>query len=273
MKVPPPEMPGKWGDLSARVWSGLAMGVVGIGAILLGGVWFQMLVIFVTAVMVWECWIMIRGSSPVSGMLLAAGVASVMAAQVFGGPETREFLPLFLVAPLVGILVLPRERLTFAVFALSIQVAGWWLAHVRLDYGVTWLLWLVGLVVVTDVAGYFAGKALGGPRVWPRVSPKKTWSGTLAGWAASAVFGAGVAVWAGDAAGLGALAALSVLLSAASQAGDIAESAIKRRAGIKDSSALIPGHGGFLDRFDGMIGAALIVLLIGVVAGFPPGVS
>lgn len=266
MKVPPPEMPGKWGDLSARVWSGLAMGVVGIGAILLGGVWFQMLVIFVTAVMVWECWIMIRGSSPVSGMLLAAGVASVMAAQVFGGPETREFLPLFLVAPLVGILVLPRERLTFAVFALSIQVAGWGLAHVRLDYGVTWLLWLVGLVVVTDVAGYFAGKALGGPKFWPAVSPKKTWAGTVAGWAAAGGVGAFFAVL--TAAGPW-IVLLSVLLSLAGQMGDIAESAFKRRQGVKDSSALIPGHGGLFDRFDALLGAALALLLVAGLTGLP----
>jgi phosphatidate cytidylyltransferase len=246
------------------------MGVVGIGAILLGGVWFQMLVIFVTAVMVWECWIMIRGASPVSGMLVAAGVASVMAAQVFDGPETREFLPLFLVAPLVGACVLPRERLTFAVFALAIQVAGWGLAHLRLDYGMTWLLWLVGLVVVTDIAGYFAGKALGGPKFWPAVSPKKTWAGTLAGWAAAAGVGAGVAAL--TPAGPG-IVALSVLLSFAGQMGDILESAFKRRQGVKDSSALIPGHGGLFDRFDALLGAALALLLVAGLAGLPGGPS
>ncbi len=270
MKVPPPEMPGKWGDLSTRLWSGVAMGGAGVAAILLGGVWFQMLVIFVTAVMVWECWIMIRGTSPVSGMLLAAGVASVMAGKVFGDPETRAFLPLFLMAPLVGILVLRRERLSFAIFALAIQVAGWGLVHFRLDYGFTWLIWLVSLVVVTDIAGYFAGKALGGPKFWPAVSPKKTWAGTVAGWIAAAGVGAVFAALTPVGPGI---VALSVLLSLAGQMGDIAESAFKRRQGVKDSSALIPGHGGLFDRFDALLGAALALLLVAGLLGLPGGVS
>jgi phosphatidate cytidylyltransferase len=270
MQVTPPDMspssPSKWSDLAVRIWSGAAMAIVGIGAILLGGVWFQMLVVFVTAVMLWECWIMIRGTSPVSGMLIAAGVASVLSAQVFGGPETREFLPLFLVAPVAGLVVLKRERMTFAIFALAIQVAGWGLVHFRLDYGVTWLIWLVSIVVVTDIAGYFAGKALGGPKFWPAVSPKKTWAGTAAGWIAAALVGAVFAIL--TSAGW-IVVVMSVLLSFAGQMGDIAESAFKRRQGVKDSSALIPGHGGLFDRFDALLGAALALLVIAELLNVP----
>ncbi len=118
-----------------------------------------------------------------------------------------------------------------------------------------WLLWVVCVVVATDVAGYIAGRALGGPKFWPAISPKKTWSGTVAGWLAAAVMGAIFGITLGAGAGL---VLLSVVLSVAGQAGDVWESWIKRRVGVKDSSNLIPGHGGVLDRFDAMLGATLL---------------
>ena len=119
--------------------------------------------------------------------------------------------------------------------------------------GIFLVVWLICVVVATDVAGYFAGKAIGGKKFWPSISPKKTWAGILAGWAAAAVVGG---LMGGEE-----LAAISVFMSFASQLGDIAESAIKRRSGVKDSSNLIPGHGGLLDRFDGLIAANLVVLI------------
>jgi phosphatidate cytidylyltransferase len=144
--------------------------------------------------------------------------------------------------------------------------ASYGMMHVRDDLGFAWLVWLVMIVVVTDVAGYFAGRVLGGPKFWPKVSPKKTWSGTIAGWIGAAIvgaiFGMNSGVW-------GAILLASVLLSFASQFGDIAESAIKRKMGVKDSSALIPGHGGVLDRFDGMLGASIGFLVLEGVFGFP----
>ena len=126
--------------------------------------------------------------------------------------------------------------------------------------------WLVGIVVVTDVAGYFAGRRLGGPKFWPRVSPKKTWSGTAAGWVGAGIVGGLFAINSGV---WVAVFLASIFLSFASQMGDIAESAIKRKMGVKDSSALIPGHGGVLDRFDGMLGASVGFLVIEFAFGFP----
>jgi phosphatidate cytidylyltransferase len=127
-------------------------------------------------------------------------------------------------------------------------------------------VWLIGVVVVTDIAGYFAGRLIGGPKFWPRLSPKKTWSGTVAGWLGAALVG-----WAfqriGDV-GAG-VVPLSVLLCMASQSGDIAESALKRRMGVKDSSQLIPGHGGMFDRFDAMLGASIFILVFAAVFGVP----
>ena len=246
--------------------SGAVMAVIGIAAIIAGGVWFQMLAVFVTAVMVWECWTMIRGASPTSGMLLAAAVSSILSAQVFGGALNYQFLGLFLVVPILGAIILKRERITFFIFAFALQIAGYGLVHFRIEFGFTWLLWLVSIVVVTDIAGYFAGKSLGGPKFWPAVSPKKTWSGTIGGWVGAALVGVIFTMFTN--AGW-TIILLSIVISFAGQMGDIAESALKRRQGVKESSTLIPGHGGLFDRFDALLGASLFMLLVAVAFNVP----
>ena len=260
----PPKSPTNWDDLTVRITSVVVMTVVGAVGVVLGGVWFQMMVVFVTAVMVWELWMMIRPESATSGMMLAALLASVMSGQLHD--ETWVALLLFLVVPTIGAFYLKKERITFFLFALGIQLAGWGLVHFRIDYGFTWILWLMLVVIATDVFGYFAGRTLGGPKFWPSVSPKKTWSGTAAGWIAAGLVGllfmlltdAGwPIVW------------ISMILSFASQMGDIAESALKRRMNVKDSSTLIPGHGGLFDRFDALLGAALFMLLVAYVFNVP----
>ena len=110
----------------------------------------------------------------------------------------------------------------------------------------------------------------GGPKFWPAVSPKKTWSGTAAGWVGAALVGLVFSINTG----VGfQLVIVSIALAMASQMGDIAESALKRKMGVKDSSSLIPGHGGLMDRFDGMLGAALFLLVLGPFVGFPAGLN
>lgn len=240
------------------------MVVVGAAGVILGGVWFQMMVVFVTAVMVWELWMMIASDKPTNGMLLAALMASVMSGQLI---ESTAFgLLLFLVVPLIGAWAVRHERLTFFVFALGVQIAGWGIVQFRADYGFTWILWLMSVVIATDVFGYLAGRTFGGPKFWPKVSPKKTWSGTTAGWVAAGVVGFIFSVFTN--AGL-TIVLISMVLSFASQMGDIAESALKRRMGVKDSSTLIPGHGGLLDRFDALLGASLFMLLVAYVFDVP----
>ncbi|WP_456390928.1 phosphatidate cytidylyltransferase, partial [Profundibacter sp.] len=139
--------------------------------------------------------------------------------------------------------------------------------YLRQDLGLIWMLWLLLVVIASDIGGYLAGRMLGGPKFWPAISPKKTWSGTIAGW----VGAAGIGLYFSTVYDFpDSLWLVSILVGFAAQMGDIAESAIKRKTGIKDSSNLIPGHGGFMDRFDGMLGASLVVLLL-VLAGFPFG--
>ncbi len=131
------------------------------------------------------------------------------------------------------------------------------------EFGFLAVLLLFAVVWSTDIGAYFAGRSIGGPKLWPAVSPKKTWSGALAGTAAGIVAGSAVTM----AGGFGASFALGVvilLLSIASQAGDLFESAVKRRFGAKDASHLIPGHGGLMDRLDGFVIAASVAAAIGV---------
>ena len=253
-----------WDDLTVRIASSVSMTVVGAIGVIAGGVWFQMLVVFVTAVMVWELWMMIAPDRPTPGMLMAALTASVMSGQLtLVGPWA---LLMFLIVPLVGVSQIKVERRAFFLFALAIPVAGYGLLHFRENYGFVWLLWLMLVVIVTDVFGYFAGRTFGGPKFWPSISPKKTWSGTTAGWVGAGLVGLGFmvltqATWV--------IVLMSVVLSFASQMGDIAESALKRRVGVKDSSTLIPGHGGLFDRFDALLGGALFMLLIVAVFNVP----
>jgi phosphatidate cytidylyltransferase len=257
---------GKWDDLAPRLFSAVAM--VGIGAlgVWLGGLWFHGLIAIVVGLMVWELVTMLDSARSKSPLILA-GVAALVSMVAVEIPPAFA-LPLLLIPSMLGLGRMEKGGLTYAVFTAFILLAGYGLMTLRDDFGLTWMVWLLLVVVVTDIAGYFAGRLIGGPKLWPRVSPKKTWSGTVAGWAGSALVAAFFV--SATRAGIG-LIGISIAVSMASQIGDIAESAIKRRAGVKDSSHLIPGHGGLLDRFDGMLGAALFIVIASQLVGFPPG--
>ena len=126
------------------------------------------------------------------------------------------------------------------------------------------LLFLAATVWATDIFAYAVGRAIGGPLLWPQVSPHKTWAGAIGGLAGGVAAGIAVAY----ASGIGRLAAIGVIalmLSLLTQAGDLFESAVKRRFGAKDASHLIPGHGGLMDRLDGFLVASFAALLIGLV--------
>jgi phosphatidate cytidylyltransferase len=248
--------------------SGAAMVVVGLLGIWAGGDVFHVMVALICGVMIWELVGMLHPSDKGVALQLGAlgGAATLLAIYLPVGFA----LPILLAPALVGFGQLKKLRVVFMVFAVMVLLAGFGMMSVRDDMGFIWMLWLVLVVVATDVVGYFAGRIIGGPKFWPSVSPKKTWAGTGFGWIGAALVGA--AFVANTGAGVQ-LIGVSVALSMASQMGDIAESAIKRRVGVKDSSHLIPGHGGLLDRFDGMLGAAVFLLIIGPFLGFPQGLG
>ncbi|WP_187430057.1 hypothetical protein ROLI_023410 [Roseobacter fucihabitans] len=250
-------MPEKWSDLAARLGSGAAMVVFGLWGVWVGGHIFHVMVAAICGLMIWELAIMLRAGS---GKAIQLGGITGAATLVAIYLPIGFALPILLAAALVGFGQLRQFRTIYMMFSVMVLLAGYGMMSVRDDLGFHWMLWLVLVVVVTDVVGYFAGRMIGGPKFWPRVSPKKTWSGTGFGWVGAALVGA---VFMANTGAGAQLIGISVAVSMASQMGDIAESAIKRRVGVKDSSNLIPGHGGLLDRFDGMLGAAVFILIIG----------
>lgn len=255
---------GRWADLRPRVLSAIVMVAVGAAEIWLGGRSFAALVILLTGGMIWElARITAPGRRGTPLAMAAIGAASLLGALVLRG----DLAPLALLIPSLALALTPRrDRRIATVYAAAVMVTGFALVELRFANGQSAILWLISVVVASDVMGYFAGRILGGPKFWPAISPKKTWSGTVAGWIGAGVVG--VIFWR---LGFGSVwvVALSPVVAFAGQIGDIAESWLKRRAGIKDSSNLIPGHGGLLDRFDALIGATVALMLIGLVLPLP----
>lgn len=251
----------RWGDLQARVVSAIVMAVVGIGAIWIGAWVFAVLVVALIGAMVWELAKITAAGQPAQALALGGLAAlSLGAVQTIDLPAVLVLLAL----PALAIGITPRkDRVASALYALAIMVAGYELIALR-ERGVADLLVVVLIVIASDISGYFAGRLLGGPKFWPAISPKKTWSGTVAGWIGAALVAAIFAAldltpWA--------LVALAPFVAFAGQLGDIMESWFKRRAGVKDSSTLIPGHGGVLDRFDAMIFAGVLLAVATLILG------
>jgi phosphatidate cytidylyltransferase len=134
------------------------------------------------------------------------------------------------------------------------------------EMGLLAVIFLYAVVWSTDIAGYFVGRAVGGPKLMPSVSPKKTWSGAIGGLMAAVAVAVAAAHY-GGLTGWLYVALVAVALSVVAQAGDLFESWLKRRFGAKDSSHLIPGHGGLMDRLDGFVAAAALAALIGLWRG------
>ncbi len=223
----------------------------------LGELYFLALVALLAAAMAWEwCNLVSPDSSSTIRRLtgLTAAVLVGMAAYSFQQPEALLLLgvlPLVYAAAvrvLTGAWIL--KLLPGLLIAFCPAFAIYWIREMP-GLGLETALWLAFSVVVTDVAAYAAGRTIGGPKIWPRVSPNKTWAGLIGGMAGSGCFGALLALHIGQAPWLIVLAGAVIAIVA--QAGDFAESALKRYFDVKDSGRLIPGHGGILDRVDGQV--------------------
>jgi phosphatidate cytidylyltransferase len=258
------------------------LGPLTLGCIWLGGWPFLLLLLLALAGLGWE-WVRLCGFGSTNGpgnwaaSVFGIGLLPAAAALAWVG-----WVPAGLVLLGLGAAVL-RFRAVGGVAAAAVRAgpsaawlvgglfglgcAGMALALLRQDglAGHSNLLGLVLLVWASDIGAYLAGRLLGGPKLAPRISPAKTWSGAAGGLAAALAMGLGWALLVGTTFWGPIIVAL--LLGLATQGGDLLESGAKRRFGVKDSSALIPGHGGLLDRLDGLLAAAPVAALLAWSAG------
>jgi phosphatidate cytidylyltransferase len=261
-------------NLSRRIASALVLAPVGLLIAYLGGWIFAAVCAVAAAVMLWE-WtlLVIRSADP---RILVPGIAALLAAAVLAGESAgAAAMAVVAIGAILagGVLIAwprpyPASEPTFwgpgGVIYAGVALVCPVLLHNDRELGLAALVFLFATVWATDVFAYLAGRAIGGPLLWPQVSPNKTWAGAVGG------LGGGVAA--------GTLAAyaiagtepvvagvLALVLSIVAQGGDLFESAVKRRFGAKDTGSLIPGHGGVMDRLDGFLFAALVAVLIGVV--------
>lgn len=261
---------GKAGDLRARVLSALVLGPLVLAAVYVGGWAFHLLIIACALIAVGE-WVRLvepDGALPFVGAILAMGGVLVSALVI----DTATALEVTALATMALYLVLAaagqreRGRLTLGLPYVAVGTIA--LIELRQGAGAGLGLFCYLLLVIwaTDIGAYAAGRTIGGPKLAPRISPKKTWAGLGGAMVSAAIVGGGVAMAVGAArpwlaAGLGAV------LAVVGQGGDLFESAVKRRYNVKDSGRLIPGHGGLLDRIDGLIVAAPVLALFHAVLG------
>ena len=256
--------------LPQRVASALVLGPLALVAIWLGPPTVDALIVAAAALMGWE-WGRLSGlKDGWRGGVLAAFVtaASVVVAAAW---SVTAALGLLAATAVLLALVAPAVRghrlgwLAVGVLYIGLpSVALAWIAADR-EMGRATLFWLVALVWATDTGAYFAGRTIGGRKLAPAISPGKTWAGLLGGIAAAAAVGVATALWTGASPVV--LVLVSAMLAVVEQAGDLLESAFKRHFKVKDSGHLIPGHGGMLDRLDGLLMAALAVALIVWIGG------
>ena len=288
------DSPAPPGSLRLRILSALVLAPIAIAAAWFGSPWLAIVAAIAGAVMAWEWAGLCRaggggragangvGASGVgaSGVVLIgavlAAIGAAVAAEAAGGIAPAIGVSLLGAAIVFGAarLAQDREPRWLALGALWIAVPCvllLWLARID-GAGRFTVLWIFAIVWATDIGAYAIGRRLGGPLLWPRWSPRKTWAGLIGGAGCAALAGWGTAriLMYIDPLGISSvlpLVLVSAGLAIVEQFGDLAESVAKRRFGVKDSSGLIPGHGGLLDRLDGLLAVVPAVALLTLIGG------
>ena len=257
--------------LALRIVSALVMAPVAIAAAWFGSPWLPLLTMAAGAVMAWE-WARLchAGRLANSGIVLIGAVAVAVAAAAIAG-----------FAAALGVAIVGAAAVYGTARRDPAGEPGWlalgtlwvalpcglllWIARAE-GAGPLTVLWIFAVVWATDIGAYAAGRRLGGPRLAPRWSPRKTWTGLIGGATSAALAGWATAHLLGISSALP-LVAVSAGLAIVEQFGDLAESVAKRRFGVKNSSGLIPGHGGLLDRLDGLLAVVPAVAFLTVLRG------
>lgn len=253
-------------ELRLRIVSGVVLGVLVLAATWRGGIWFTSLAVLIMVLMHYEFSTM-SGAPARAPLANAIGWLAILATALF----VLTSLPVMALAAIFigacGAAFAGFKRGAGSWSAVAVLYAGFSglaLAEIRGEglFGLFAMLFIFAIVWATDILAYFCGRALGGPKLAPRISPGKTWSGAVFGAAAGVGAGVGVALSIRHGGGW-LIPMVALALSVASQLGDLFESWIKRRFGAKDSGHLIPGHGGVMDRVDGLVFAAFAAFLLG----------
>jgi phosphatidate cytidylyltransferase len=265
-------------ELALRVTSALVMAVLALGSAWTGG-WLFSLFWTVAALLVLKEWVGVLGLSarrlPV-WLIGAVGIAVAGAFAELGHLARPEILAAALLAACAAAALAPERRRLMGLGVLYAAIIAVVPTALRHDpaHGLIAIFWIFAVVWLTDIGAYFAGRSIGGPKLWPRVSPKKTWSGFVGGVTAGTIGAVLVVHLVGGAIGQAwfggfRLMVLSLVAAILSQGGDLLESAMKRRFDVKDSSHLIPGHGGVMDRLDSFWAVCLFIGLVVLVSGAP----
>ena len=252
-------------NLQLRIVSAVILAAVTLVLTWLGGLPFRLLCALIAGAIFYEWTRMCRPSPAKAFGLLPEVLILVFIGALIAGLPAAYLLSLVAVIVVVA-LVAGAGRWEAAGLAYA-AISGLALALLRDGdrSGLIAVLFLFAVVWATDIAAYFVGRAVGGPKLAPSISPGKTQSGALGGAVGGVVAGVLLAATAGVV-GLWTLGLVALVLSIVSQAGDLFESWVKRRHGRKDSGALMPGHGGVMDRVDGLVAAALALYVIGCIS-------
>jgi phosphatidate cytidylyltransferase len=267
-------------NLLLRVVAALVLAPATIALGYAGG-WLWIALATLASIGLFVEWLMIVGVAREKRVLVTGAVALAIVAICLATQriDASLFAAVLGLAAVTWLSPIPRGWTAAGfVYAGAAEIAS---VLVRLDQteGFVALIFVLLIVWVTDIGGYFAGRGVGGPKLWPRISPKKTWAGAIGGFAASLLVAA--AFFAFDPhksdsplmLKMDHLLLLAAALSIASQFGDLFESAVKRHFNVKDSSHLIPGHGGLMDRLDGFVAAVVLAAIFGFLRGGVDGVG
>jgi phosphatidate cytidylyltransferase len=268
-------MPSRAREYVVRTLSAVALALPAIAAWAAGREAFALFAAAIGLLMLYE-WVRLTGDAAkpwIDWALLAVGIVAAGLLVVFAGADLA----------LAGIAVTGAAAAALALLRgsgralwpglgalyVGVPVIGLIWLYDRPEIGKDLVLWLILTVAATDTGAYFAGRALGGPKFAPRISPGKTWAGTLGGMFCAIVVGVGAGTWL-DLGTAGALAAAALVVTMAAQIGDLFESALKRMFRVKDAGTILPGHGGVLDRMDGLAAAVVVVASMAWLAGGDP---
>lgn len=261
---------GQMSNLQLRIISAVVLAAIVLVITWFGGVAFRLLSAVIGAAILYEWLTMSRGVSQRTNQGAAAiGLAVILSALILG--ISAQWVLGLLAIGAVAVFVHGQSTGGGKWAAAGLTYAG--LSAISLAFlrdgdlpGLLAILFLFATVWATDILAYFVGRAVGGPKLAPSISPGKTQSGALGG-AVGGVIAGVLLGWVAGAPNLGMLAIVALILSVVAQAGDLFESWVKRQHGVKDSGSLIPGHGGVMDRVDGLVAAALALYLIGALIG------